>query len=176
VVGIPTLIAILLAGGRLLPLRDLQVRDPLPALLIGVLGGLFLHLTGGGSPLPAASLHPLPAGAGSRRDDELGVPMALLLLSAVAAQELIWRGVGYAGLANYLPGLVALVLSATGYGLQRGLSGEDAFALAALDGILLGVIFRLSSSLLAAALAHLIADAFAYTSVLDQDSGLKTPD
>ena len=174
VAGAGCLIAILSNGELLAPMRYLGVRDPLPALLIGVLGGLFLHVTGGGSPLPFASLRPSHAAVDASEGGRLGPATLLLLLSGVAAEELIWRGIGFAGTARVLPGAAALAISASGYGLQRHLAGEDTFALAAMDGVLLVVIFRLSHSLLAAIVAHLVADLYAYTSAADR-AGLEAP-
>jgi membrane protease YdiL (CAAX protease family) len=160
------LAALIVGRGRLLPLHDLGFGKLAPALLLGALGGLFIHVTGGGSPLPLGVLQPAEFGTASPLQHPLGAGGALLLGGAVG-EELIWRGIVLSALALVLPGLIALLLAACGYGLQRWLAGEDHAALATTDGILLGAVFRVSGSLPSAVIAHVVADLFAYASLAD---------
>jgi membrane protease YdiL (CAAX protease family) len=153
------LLALGLGGqGRLVSLAHLWRHDLWSALLIGALAGLFLHFVGGGSPLPVASLH----SARRRTDaDTLGV---LLFAFGEAGAVIIWFGAGLPSLLHLLPRLLSLPVVAGGYGLARAAAGQDHPLLGAIDGLLLGLLYLLSGSLLAVLLAHFVVDLLAYVS------------
>lgn len=145
--------------------------DPLPALLFGALGGLFLHTVDCGSALPIAALRRERTQSANGPRSSAGPATVLLFLGGEIASELMWRGFVLAALARVLPGVVALLITSGAYGLRREEAGQDHPILGALDGLLLGILLRLTRSLPAVILAHLIADVFAYVSAADRSEG-----
>jgi hypothetical protein len=63
-----------------------------------------------------------------------------------------------------MPRLIALPLSAGGYGLSRAAAGQDHPLTGAIDGLLLGLLYLFSGSFIAVLLAQLVVDVLAYVS------------
>jgi hypothetical protein len=164
-----------LSHGRLVQTGPLWRHDVWSALLIGVLAGFFLHVVGGGSPLPVASLRaprlsgdfgPLPGP---------GFPTAALFFAGEAASTYVWFGVGLATFIHVAPRLFVLALIALGFGFRRAASGQDHPLLGAIDGLLLAVLYQASGSLLAVVVAHLVGDVLAYVSAASDAEETEAP-
>jgi membrane protease YdiL (CAAX protease family) len=90
----------------------------------------------------------------------LGCSLAeLVLVSALAGigEEALFRGVLQSALADHVPGWMALIATATLFGLAHFLTREYAIV-AGIVGLYLGSIFLLSGNLLVAILAHGLYD------------------
>lgn len=184
--AVDVLIALLLLAvavltrGRLVHLVRLWPRDPLLSIFLGIVGGLVLHAVEGGSPLPVQALRVLPVQGNQVRFQAAGPATVLLFIAGEAGAEFIWRGIALGMLAQQVPVLLAILITAAAYGLRRGTAGQDHPMLGAVDGMLLGVLFRITRSLPAAIVAHLVADVLAYTSSADANdldvSGLEMAD
>jgi hypothetical protein len=161
------LITGVLSGGRLATLGHLWRHDLWAALLLGGLAGLFLHVIGGGSPLPIASLRAARQTLRLRSADADPGTVLLFVIGEVAA-VVIWFGVGLPTLLPVLPRLLALPLVALGYGVGRAAAGQDHFLLGTIDGLLLGLLYLVTGSLVAVVLAHLLVDILAYVSAATQ--------
>jgi hypothetical protein len=98
-------------------------------------------------------LGPLLAGASTR---------GIVLLAALAGlgEEVLFRGVIQAGLAERLPLWVALVLASLLFGIGHWLSASYA-VLAGLIGLYLGLVFVAADNLLAPIVAHAVYDVVA---------------
>ena len=142
--------------------------DVWSALLIGALAGSFLHVVGGGSPLPLASLRS-PGGHENRSHRRpAGLATVLFYVAGEASAVLIWFGAALGTFIHVVPRLVALAIVAAGYGSRRAASGQDHPLLGGIDGLLLALLSLVTGSLLAALVAHLVSDVLAYVSAASQ--------
>ena len=93
---------------------------------------------------------PLFAGAGA-------APLALVALSAGIAEEALFRGVIQSALADRLPGVAAIALTALLFGLLHWVSAVYA-VLACLVAVYLGVLFQTTGNLLVPITTHALYD------------------
>ena len=165
----------LLSHGRAFQAGQLWRHDFWSALLIGALAGFFLHVVGGGSPLPLASLRATRMTNGVASRSGPGLPTALLFLSGEAAAIYVWFGVGLATFIHLAPRLFSLALVALGFGLRRAASGQDHPLLGAIDGLLLAVLYLATGSLLAVIVGHVVGDVLAYVSAAAEAEETEPP-
>jgi hypothetical protein len=157
-----------LSHGRLLEPGQLWRHDVWSALLIGVLAGFLLHVVGGGSPLPVASLR------SSRRTTGAALPgpgflTALLFVAGESAAVFIWFGVGLGTFIHTAPRLLSLALVALGFGFRRAACGQDHPLLGAIDGLMLALLYLATGSIVAVVVAHLAGDLLAYVSAANEE-------
>ena len=149
--------------GRVVMLAHLWRHDVWSALLFGALAGLFLHVVGGGSPLPVAAL-----GSERRRPvafrGTAGLTTVTLFALGEAALLTIWFGAGLPSLLHPLTRLLSLALIAAAYGSGRAAAGQDHPLTGAIDGLLLGLLYLLTGSFVAVVVAHFLVDILAYAS------------
>jgi membrane protease YdiL (CAAX protease family) len=88
--------------------------------------------------------------------------LALLAALAGVAEELLFRGVIQAELAERVPGLIALILASAAFGLAHFLTLTYAL-LAMVAGLYLGALFWLQGNLVIPIVAHAVYDYFALT-------------
>lgn len=148
--------------GRIVTLAHPWRQDIWSALLFGALAGLLLHVLGGGSPLPIASLGGHRRPSAGARDADIGT-VVLFVLGEVASVG-IWFGAGLPTLLRSFARLLTLPAVAAGYGSGRAAAGQDHALTGAIDGLLLGLLYLLTGSFLATVVAHLLVDALAYVS------------
>jgi hypothetical protein len=163
VVAAGFVVAAVVSHGRVAVLAYPWRHDIWSALLLGALAGLLMHVLGSGSPLPMASLSRSrwPANPVGR---QAGLRSVALFLAGETGTLFIWFGVGLPSLLRLFPRLLALPLSAAGYGLGRGASGLDHPLTGAIDGLLLGLLYLLTGSFVAVLIAHFLVDILAYVS------------
>ncbi len=151
------------AGGPGVVLAHLWRHDPWSAILFGALAGLFLHFVGGGSPLPVASLRAGRATSARAARGADPASVALFVFGELAS-IVLWFGAALPTLLHASSRLVALPLVALGYGLGRAAAGQDHPLTGAIDGLLLGLAYLFTGSLLAVEIAHFVVDLLAYVS------------
>lgn len=188
-IGLADLVSLLLLlaahtvlGGRGPEMLSLWRHDLPSAVLIGALAGSFLHVVGGGSPLPLASLRPSYGIRLGSRDPSAGFATILLFVCGEAASVVFWFGAALATFVHVLPRMAALPLVAAGFGSRRAAAGQDHPLLGAIDGLLLGLLGLAAGSLVSVLVAHFVGDLLAYVSaagdledsVLAQDASQPT--
>jgi hypothetical protein len=162
------LAAAYLSHGRLVETGQLWRHDIWSTLLFGVLAGFLLHVVGGGSPLPVASLRAPRRDPGSAALAGPGFSTALLFVAGESAGIFVWFGAGLPTLIHAAPRLLCLALVALGFGSRRAAGRQDHALLGAIDGLLLALLYLATRSLLAVVVAHLLGDVLAYVSAANE--------
>ena len=88
--------------------------------------------------------------------------LALLALLAGSAEELLFRGVIQAGLARWVPDVIAVIVASGLFGLAHFVTLSYAI-LAGIAGVYLGTVYLLEGNLLVPIVAHALYDFVALT-------------